>query len=63
MPRLSAGETLASIQAMVVYTIMRLMHSGSRHFILNREMLWTMKAGFTGRIPHIHTVLDAVRRG
>jgi hypothetical protein len=43
MPQLSPGETLASIQAMVMYTIMRLMHSGYQHFILNREMLRTMK--------------------
>ncbi|GAB1311765.1 Zn(2)-C6 fungal-type domain-containing protein [Madurella fahalii] len=53
MPQLSPGETLASIQAMVIYTIMRLMHSGYRYFILNREMLRTMK-DLSHRFAQVH---------
>ncbi|KPM44072.1 hypothetical protein AK830_g2425 [Neonectria ditissima] len=39
----SRGECIAAIQAMVIYTMMRLMNSGYEYFITNREMVKTMK--------------------
>ncbi|KAK4442505.1 hypothetical protein QBC34DRAFT_454677, partial [Podospora aff. communis PSN243] len=41
MADFSPGETLASLQAMIVYTIMRLMDSGISYFIVNRDLLKT----------------------
>ena len=43
MGEYSRGELLTALQAMVIYTIMRLIESGRGFFLQNREMLQTMK--------------------
>lgn len=48
MQELSPGETLSSLQAMVIYTIMRLMDSGVSYFLVNGGMLKT------NRVRYLH---------
>lgn len=43
MHEFSRGEILAAIQAMMVYTIMRLVDSGREYFVSNRDMFNDMK--------------------
>ncbi|KAK0644643.1 hypothetical protein B0T16DRAFT_418023 [Cercophora newfieldiana] len=44
MQDFSPGEALTSLQAMIIYTIMRLMNSGISYFLVNRDMLKTNRA-------------------
>ena len=43
MHHFSVEDVLAAIQAMVIYTTMRLMHSGYAYFLANRDMIDTMQ--------------------
>jgi hypothetical protein len=43
MQQFSRGEALEAIQAMSIYTIMRLTESGLDYFVANRDMLKTMQ--------------------
>lgn len=43
MHEFSRGEIVAAIQAMMVYTIMRLVDSGREYFVSNRDMFNDMK--------------------
>ncbi len=45
MKDFSPGETLASIQSMMIYTIMKAVAFGLDYFVQNRDMLLTMKVG------------------
>lgn len=45
MHEFSRGEIVAAIQAMMIYTIMRLVDSGREYFVSNRDMFNDMKVG------------------
>lgn len=53
MQSFSPGETLASLQAMIIYTIMRLMSAGISYFVANRDMLKTNRVGIL--LPRLRT--------
>ncbi|KAK3347184.1 hypothetical protein B0T25DRAFT_614087 [Lasiosphaeria hispida] len=52
MDTLTRDETLASIQTMVIYLLMRLIESGHEYFLANRDMLKTMKK-LSARFAHL----------
>jgi len=49
MQDFTPGETLASLQAMIIYTIMRLMDFGIGYLAVNRDMLKTNRVGSKSR--------------
>jgi hypothetical protein len=50
MHQLSQDERVASIQALVIYTIIRMTDSGVQYFSKNTEMVRTMKVSCTWTI-------------
>ncbi|KAK0708584.1 hypothetical protein B0H67DRAFT_672808 [Lasiosphaeris hirsuta] len=52
MDTLTRDETLASIQAMVIYLLMRVIESGHEYFVANHDMLRTMKK-LSARFAHL----------